>query len=245
MLKAWLQHKLGRALGAEELDRAVRCNLARSEDALTSVAMGAVSYLPADVQWRVLVQAGPRSIDGDAWPQQQPLGAPAWEFWPSLDPAPSDSGERVEPDVVLDWQPWVMVFEAKHRGSQSARQWARQARAVLADRDLSPDRLVYVALGGWSPEQDRARAAALRADTRLAGVHLLRLGWRDLNRALSHLGDGDLDPGLLQLVADARDFLDGAGHHREQGLWTLPAAHRGLGEQPLALPPLPSIGAPR
>jgi hypothetical protein len=245
MLKAWLNHKLGRALGAAELDRTVRLKLADSEDALTSVVMGAISYLPVPVQWQVLRDAAPRSIDGDQWPSQPPTGTPDWELWPSLDPAPGDGGERVEPDILVAWEPWTLVFEAKHRGVQYDGQWGRQARAVLAERGGTSQYLVYVALGGLSPEQDQARAARLRADRRLAGMRLLRLDWRDLNRALGTLGPQDLDAGLLSLIGDVREFLDGAGHHQEQGLWTLPAAHSAIGPQPDTPPPLPTFGAPR
>ena len=235
MLKAWQHHKI---------DRGTRSALQGSEDVLTSTVMGRLGYLPAALQWAVLVGAEPEPLAGSQpWPKAQPAGAPTWELWPSLPPPEGDGGRRVEPDVVLAWGPWLVIFEAKHRGEQHADQWARQARALLAAREHSADRLLHVALGGWRPARDQGRAAWFRDQADLSAVPLYRLGWRALNGSLSRSRPPDLDPGLAALIEDAQAFLDAAGHHHERGLWTLPRAHRAIGPLPSTLPSLPLLGA--
>ena len=98
MLRAWLHHKLGRALSSGGVeDAALRAALARSEDALTSSTMSRVRYLPPELQWRLLGLANPRPLRGRPWPERAE-GEPEWRFWPGFKAPPGAGGERVEPD---------------------------------------------------------------------------------------------------------------------------------------------------
>lgn len=219
MLKAWQANKLGRALSSAGLDtRALSRVLAGSEDALTSSVLGRISYLPAEMQWALLSSCA-RS-DGDRWPVA-PSGEPAWFFWPGYPPAPTDSGKRVEPDVVIRWGALTLIIEVKHHGRQYSEQWLRQLHAVLHHDDLSPEQVLFVALGGNRISEMKMHHEALAKDAALRGVRLYRMGWRCLNDALQQqrsLASG----GRAALLSDAIKALSGTGYHATLGIWTLP-----------------------
>lgn len=250
MLRAWLHHKLGRALssgGAQ--DAALRAALGRSEDALTSSTMSRVRYLPPELQWRLLSAAGPRPLNDRPWPTVVD-GAPDWRFWPGFPAPPGAGGERVEPDVLLRWGPRLVIFEAKHRGVQAAWQWAREVRAVCAAQREPPGELLFVALGGLDTEG--ARALALEAAALLAGgapglpaagVAWFQLDWPALHTAARRLGaQPGHHEGRLALLDDLALALESVGYHGERGwapLLRVRAAQPAPTGPPALLPRLP------
>lgn len=218
MLRAYLQNKLSRALSAAGVeDRAIRHALGRSEDALTSSVLVRVRYLSTPLQWDLLTEAQPRPLSGEAWPSV-PEGGPIWSFWPSYDPAPGFGKTWFEPDVVVRWGDYVLVFEAKHHGRQYAWQWASQVSGILAGERIPVNRLLYVAVGGTHTDVAKAVAEDAARLARVSGVRFYQLDWPSLHAGIQRiLGHDHIGPGERAILADASEALEAAGHYGERG----------------------------
>jgi hypothetical protein len=233
MLKAHLRNKLGAvaarlaAQGGESSHEALawRTALADDEDSLTSSVMERFSYLSPGVAWKILSVACEPLGPSDVFPAL-PMRDPSWHFWPSWDAAPDSPAERVVPDVVIEFPDLVVIFEAKHRGSQNPEQWATQIRA--AQHGLARNRrLVFVALGGLAPAARLAvaqHAQLLLQERGSDPVPMFRLAWERLPAAIESVRrTGQLHPGHLEALKDVDAALADRGYRPRAVIATLPA----------------------
>ncbi len=159
--------------------------LAGREDPLTATVFERLSYLPFSMTWSLL-EGAVLSRSGHGWPSTAPAQEPSWSFWPSLRPGTEGHNKaRVEPDVVLSFGDDRVLFESKHRGTQSAWQWREQ---VLSARRRWPDaRVTIVATGGWSPATDHDRVEQLQGILPGPLAPVFRLTWESLRAAVGEL----------------------------------------------------------
>ena len=113
----------------------------------------------------------------DKWPEIAPEGLPKWTFWPRW-----NTKESV--DVVCEWPDGhVILFEAKHWGSQHSTQWREQILA-LNGRKKPPTAVTLVAVGGIAAHEDEKRLNILRQKLKAINPamdpQVYRMAWEDL-----------------------------------------------------------------
>lgn len=219
MFKAWSANKLGRALGKAGLyDKALQHAVAESEDALTSSVLGRMSYLPGHLAWKVFEDARPARLGASPWPSC-PDEPPDWQFWPHYDMPQHWHGQYVEPDVVVEWGPWLLVIEVKHRTNHHLDQWLKEVLAVAQDASVGVDRVLFLALGG-KPEADKPLARCVLEPYPKA--MLFSLQWHQVYGALQRLAARpDLEPGTRSMVGDAAVALAASGNYVQRGMQSL------------------------
>lgn len=226
MLRAHLEHKLGRALAraladagnAERVDGSLRTTLHGDEDALTSSVFERLSYLDPPTAWAVLRNACLASGQ-DSFPPF-PAGETQWHFWPSLTPASGDKNESyVEPDILLVMPGYAVILESKHRASQYFGQWVSQVRAVRASHPTF--QVLHVSVGGCSMAHHQEESR--RAQLSLAGykehpASFFYLSWHRLGtELLSVLQLPKTHAGYRRLVQTILVVLEAWGYGL--GLW--------------------------
>ncbi len=233
MLQALLHGKLT-APGTDEegAETGLGVDVGGREDPLTASVFERLSYLPLPLTWALMARAVvPRTEH--AWPADAPAAEPTWSFWPSLRPGVGGHNKvRVEPDVVLRCGALVILFEAKHRGTQTAWQWREQ---VLAARQRWPSASVTViATGGWSPTADLGRVAELRGILAGPTPPVFGMTWEALRTAVDAELRTETAAHTRSALLDIRQALAFWGYRPHQPLASLVDYRRQtLRDQPL------------
>lgn len=115
------------------------------EDSLTASVFGLLQYLPSDIFWSILK----RSLLHDKLPyavgELQHIG-----FWEKWNPTETRNSKYVEPDVLLRYQEFDIILEAKRYDSsqQSHHQMEDQIRAYQNVYGLESKSLIFIQVGG-------------------------------------------------------------------------------------------------
>jgi hypothetical protein len=233
MLKAHLRGKFDRLVarvlperkGEDPLGEWEKA-LWNDEDSLTSSVFERVSYLDPSAAWHLLEGAVDR-LSGDVLPRFP--SDSGWSFWPSWSPGDEDRhAVRIEPDVVLEAQEAVVVFECKLRGGHYAEQWVSQIRAA---RKRFPGREVaFVAVGVSDVPSADAIAQAVCAEIVARGEKapsLFALRWSRLRTVLERDALGRAPgAGERALLSDLAGALEDRGVHLRRWLVSLPRGGR-------------------
>lgn len=233
MLAAVLNGKRrGTGLAGKQL---VLGELDGAEDVLTASVFERVAYLPDAVFESFLDVL--LALD-------EPVGAlESLTFWPSW----SLAGQRIEPDVVLQWTTRVLLVEAKRYDDglqQYAAQLARELQAGWEEGVLG-DSPVLLTIGGML-DYSEASASDLRdqIDAALgrgfADYELVCRSWHQVFQALQlAIANADHDgmAGLQRLADDIADVYEwhGLRTHAHRWLADLKAADIAVTEFPMSL----------
>ncbi|WP_341214111.1 hypothetical protein [uncultured Limimaricola sp.] len=171
-----------------------------NEDLVTATLIERLSYLPGAIAWTILA----KTYEGQL-PAFRMASFDSIEFWPRWDYSVDDRS-HVEPDAFFQLtlgdpaQRWHVIFEAKHRAEQYAKQWRLEQDAYLARPDEEdetlPDRIVFMALGGLRGSTGAAAARMIGqqvSDERQrrggAAVEILTVAadWSDMAQALAEV----------------------------------------------------------
>lgn len=230
MLKAMLRSKLGRPSDDETgtADASAWDRLTSREDPLTAAIFTRFAYLVPSDAWALLRGACVPAPGDDQLPVAAPAAAPDYRFWPRLSPGEGSFNIRhVEPDVLIDWGPHLLIVEAKHNGNQDATQWANEIRAVRTDARFAERPLVFIAAGGADMAGFGPIVAAVRNKLGTDRVGFLLLRWGDLREAAVALRPNLTTTGTA-VVDDMIAALDAWGYRRRVGFDSLPAAAQRL-----------------
>lgn len=231
MLKALLHRKLGRGGNGsddDETEHLTRDWITNREDLLTASIFERFAYLEPTEAWGLL-RAASVGTRGELLPDAAPSGKPEWWFWPRLSPGEGGEHERsVEPDVVVRWNDFVLIIEAKHYGEQYAAQWVRQIHAVRADPRFAVDHMALIAAGGALHDTFATRVAEAQALLGTGGLPLLLLRWEELHHVVEARQRHLTGPGAIAILDDIIASLQAWGYQRRVRFDSLPAVARPL-----------------
>jgi hypothetical protein len=231
MLQAMLHGKLGRPSDEDEAgtaDSSAWDRLTSREDPLTAAIFERFAYLEPSDAWALLRSACIPPPGDDHLPAAPPPVAPDYRFWPRLASGEGSFDMRhVEPDVLIDWGPYLFVVEAKHNGNQNATQWAKEIRAVRTDAGFAERPLIFIAAGGTDLGAFGPLVAAARGELGGNRVDFFLLRWESLREAAVALRPTSTAAGtaVLDHVIAA---LDAWGYRRRVGFDSLPEAAQRL-----------------
>lgn len=205
------------------------------EDALTSAVFGRLRYLPPSVLVRWFQSCRPHGCACVDWPSE----TPEISFWPTWRDVLREG--VVEPDVILHWDGFDAVVEAKLWSGKSqiveeiensydvvdqlAREWAAALARGKDDRTFHPKAIVYLTPDPSPPDADlRASIAALRKHGH-EDVRLLWLCWSALEQPLSAEVRRGEHPHAA-IAADLLAYLDAVNVLRFRG-WSVPRVPSG------------------
>lgn len=188
MLHAILSSKAGRNLSAS-IDW--RHDFSESEDSLTSFTFSLLSYLPAELTWRLLV-ANPKSICLPGNPGM----LESISFWPRWDPSETSNASHVEPDVFLRFEFTDLVIEAKRRDNlgQIKLQWANELQSYINEIGSSTKAVAIIAIGGNPNETNEI----IRAKESSFECPVVKIHWRTLT---------DRASAMLDMLSRSRDKI--------------------------------------
>lgn len=232
----------------------------RAEDPLTAAVFGRLRYLP----WTVLVEwlSCAASADRARTTVDWPRSAPSVEFWPSWSDVLRGQG-TVEPDVVLEWEGFHAVIEAKLWSGKSAawreeaesylpadqlaRQWEAALHREKNERSFAPRALVYLTRHMSMPEAELMISLGALRNRGFQDVPLYWLSWSSLERPLRRVVDAGTSP-CSTIAVDLLAYLDAADVLRFHG-WRIGPAGSSRGvwtySEGLAAPYFARFAVPR
>ncbi len=184
-----------------------------TEDALSAIVFGRLSYLPDELAWEILLRAARPADQAKPDPEwaERLFGIPgpgtedhfAPQLWVSLSPGPADreDRDRVEPDILLRRGDAWIVVEAKaprKGGGQTKGQLGREYRALQHREKHERIGLLLVE----PPEEYRAWMENMEPPMRM-------VRWSDLADVIQSLRDDRvLPPPQDRILADLLAALD-------------------------------------
>ena len=121
------------------------------EDSLTAAVFSHLLHLPSEVFWSILRAACPSARLPDD--PGEPLSVHPWPNWSA---AGTTNECRVIPDLVIEFQAFDLIVEAKRRdhGMQDREQWEKELIAYANEYGSKKREVRMIALGGIHSDTD-------------------------------------------------------------------------------------------
>lgn len=225
----------------------------RTEDFLTAAVFTRLSYLPSEVLWTI-IRTSAVPIGGDETLPPSAGDLVSREFWPGWNLALKDqTGQRKEPDVVLEFEHLTLVVEAKRFDdlSQYAEQWAAEVAACHQREDARQEPVWLLAVGGLGDAPSDAAfiyataLALFRERYRYHGDAPLRVMGCSWAALLAELAGHEKSvnvagPHVARVVDDVREILRFYGFRNTHWVTDLARATR---ERPIRTSSLTSLAS--
>ena len=148
----------------------------KNEDAKTSMVFERLLHLPSELVWKIIRDSCCSTVPAEYSDAGKIL---SYEFWPKYDvidklgQKTADNKNYVEPDLVIKFENFTLIIEAKEKDNQgyvqSPEQWGKELNTYRNENGFA-DKVVMLAVGGNTDlqtfelvDQNHSRVPVLKA----------------------------------------------------------------------------------